>query len=70
MTAAVPAEVLVAQRSFDPLGPDVHAVRVASGRTVRMIDEGDQDWPAMLFFGGAGTSVRAFGLSGVSNSVP
>jgi non-heme chloroperoxidase len=62
VTAAVPAEVLVAQRSFDPLGPDVHAVRVRSGRTVRMIDEGDQDWPAMLFFGGAGTSVRAFGL--------
>ena len=52
----------VMNTEFDPLGPVVHTIRVASGRTMRYIDEGDRTWPTLLFFGGAGTSVRAFGL--------
>jgi non-heme chloroperoxidase len=52
----------VVQAGFDPLGPHVRTMTVASGRTVRYIDEGDPDWPALIFFGGAGTTVRAFGL--------
>ena len=33
-----------------------------SGRTVNYIDDGDPGWTTMVFFGGAGTSVRAFRL--------
>lgn len=35
---------------------------MASGRTVHYIDEGEPGWHTVLFLGGAGTSVRAFGL--------
>lgn len=35
---------------------------VATGRTVRFIDEGEAGWLPLLWFGGAGTSVRAFRL--------
>ncbi|MGZ4482039.1 MAG: alpha/beta fold hydrolase [Gaiellales bacterium] len=55
-------DIEVGQRSFDPLGPRVHTARLPTGRIVRYIDEGDPSWPAALFFGGAGTSVRAFRL--------
>lgn len=47
---------------FDSLGPVVRATVVGSGRTVHYIDEGHRDWQPMLFFGGAGTTARAFGL--------
>lgn len=50
------------QASFAPLGPAVHSVRVADGRTVRYLDEGEPGWTPLLWFGGAGTSVRAFRL--------
>lgn len=53
---------VVAQGAFDALGPTVHRIRVASGRTVHYIDEGEPGWHTVLFLGGAGTSVRAFGL--------
>lgn len=47
---------------FAALGPTVHERRVPSGRTVRYVDEGRPDWPVLVFFGGAGTSVRAVRL--------
>ena len=51
------------QDRFDTLGPTVRTASVDSGRTVHYIAEGeDLDGPTMLFFGGAGTTVRAFGL--------
>lgn len=55
-------DVLVSQLGFDPLGPEVHAFVVESGRTVHYIDEGAIGWQPVLFLGGAGTSVRAFRL--------
>jgi non-heme chloroperoxidase len=50
------------QIGFDPLGPHVRAATLPSGRTVRYIDEGEPGWTPLVWFGGAGTSVRAFGL--------
>lgn len=55
-------EILVHQSRFDTLGPQVREAVVGSGRTVRFIDEGGPDWQPLLFFGGAGTTVRAFRL--------
>ncbi|MCY0905870.1 alpha/beta hydrolase [Arthrobacter sp. H14-L1] len=52
----------VHQQGFDSLGPTVHSTVVASGREVNFIDEGDAGWQPLLFLGGAGTTVRAFGL--------
>lgn len=52
----------VTQRRFDPLGPTVRIATVHSGRTVYYIDEGDSSCQTLVFFGGPGTSVRAFGL--------
>lgn len=40
----------------------MHHSTLATGRTVRFIDEGEADWLPLLWFGGAGTSVRAFRL--------
>jgi non-heme chloroperoxidase len=56
--SAIPVD----QAGFDPLGPHVRTLQVASGRTVHYIDEGDPSWRALVFFGGAGTTVRAFRL--------
>ncbi len=56
------SEIPVVQAGFDSLGPSVSTMPVGSGRTVRYIDEGDAAWPALVFFGGAGTTVRAFRL--------
>lgn len=56
------AGIPVAQADFDSLGPQVRPMEVASGRTVHYIDEGDPAWPVLVFFGGAGTTVRAFRL--------
>jgi pimeloyl-ACP methyl ester carboxylesterase len=55
-------ERVLAQASFDPLGPRVHTAPLATGRTVRLVDEGDPGWIPLVWFGGAGTSVRAFRL--------
>ena len=57
-----PSAIEVGTTAFDPLGPTVHACRLASGRHVRYIDEGQEPWPVALVFGGAGTSVRALRL--------
>jgi non-heme chloroperoxidase len=53
---------VLAQAGFDPLGPAVGAATLATGRTVRYIDEGEREWIPLVWFGGAGTSVRAFRL--------
>jgi non-heme chloroperoxidase len=50
------------QRGFDPLGPTVRSTTLCSGRTVQFIDEGEPGWQTAVFFGGAGTTVRAFRL--------
>ncbi len=50
------------QNTFDPLGPTVHSTTLDSGVAIHYIDEGDRAWPTAVFFGGAGTTVRAFGL--------
>ena len=55
-------DIAVNQQTFDTLGPQVCETLVESGRTVHFIDEGDSDWQPLLFFGGAGTTVRAFRL--------
>lgn len=56
------AELIVEQRDFDPLGPTVRRTQVESGRAVHYIDEGEPSGIPLVFFGGAGTTVRAFGL--------
>jgi non-heme chloroperoxidase len=53
---------VLAQAGFDPLGPPVHTATLSTGRTVRYIDEGVDGWTPIVWFGGAGTSVRAFRL--------
>ncbi|PRZ41690.1 pimeloyl-ACP methyl ester carboxylesterase [Antricoccus suffuscus] len=50
------------QRAFDPLGPTVLSTTTPEGRGLHYIDEGDPSWTTLVFFGGAGTTVRAFGL--------
>lgn len=55
-------DLVVAQDGFDALGPEVRQARVATGRTVHFIADGEPDWGTLLFFGGAGTTVRAFRL--------
>jgi non-heme chloroperoxidase len=55
-------DIEVRQNRFDPLGPDVRSTRLPTGRTVHFIDDGEPGWTTMVFFGGAGTSVRAFRL--------
>jgi non-heme chloroperoxidase len=40
----------------------VLSTALPSGRTIHYIDDGDLRWTTMVFFGGAGTSVRAFRL--------
>ena len=52
----------VVQREFDPLGPEVQRTTLRTGHTVHFIDEGRPGWTTMLFFGGGGTTVRAFRL--------
>ncbi|HZO49473.1 MAG TPA: alpha/beta fold hydrolase [Gaiellaceae bacterium] len=57
-----PRVATLRQTRFDPLGPHVRSLALPSGRSVRYIDEGDPGWTPLLWFGGAGTSVRAFRL--------
>lgn len=56
------SDLVVAQDGFDSLGPEVRQVRLATGRTVHYIADGDPDRNTLLFFGGAGTTARAFRL--------
>lgn len=56
------AEIPVLQQEFDPLGPHVWQAHLSTGRTVHYVAEGNPSWRTLLFFGGAGTSVRAFRL--------
>ena len=54
------------QDRFDalPEGPgDVHTLALPDGREARYIDEGESSWRAVVFFGGACTSVGAFSLT-------
>ena len=55
-------DIDVHQRAFDALGPTVRTTSTPNGRTVHFIDEGESSWKPLLFFGGAGTTVRSFGL--------
>ncbi|MEO6821517.1 MAG: alpha/beta hydrolase, partial [Candidatus Nanopelagicales bacterium] len=55
-------DITVLQDGFDPLGPTVRQAQVSSGRTVNYIDDGAEGEHTLLFFGGAGTTVRAFRL--------
>lgn len=55
-------DITVLQDGFDPLGPTVRQEHVSSGRTVNYIDDGAEGRHTLLFFGGAGTTVRAFRL--------
>ncbi len=57
-----PRAATLRQTRFDPLGPHVRSAALATGRSVRYIDEGEPGWTPLLWFGGAGTSVRAFRL--------
>lgn len=60
---APPANAINFQEDFDPLGPTVRAMQLDSGRTVYYIDEGKPSWETVVFIGGVGTTVRAFGLT-------
>jgi pimeloyl-ACP methyl ester carboxylesterase len=55
-------DVALRQVRFDPLGPAVRTATLSTGRTLRYIDEGEPGWVPLVWFGGAGTSVRAFRL--------
>ncbi len=59
---SVAGDLVVAQDGFDALGPEVREASVATGRTVHYIADGEPGWRTLLFFGGAGTTVRAFRL--------
>lgn len=50
------------QDAFDPLGPTVQTATTPAGRVLHYINDGDPGWTTVVFFGGAGTTVRAFGL--------
>ncbi|MFD7922759.1 alpha/beta fold hydrolase [Streptomyces sp. NPDC059740] len=52
----------VVQDHFDPLGPQVHALRHA-GRTVHYSDTGESGARPVLFIGGTGTTARASGMT-------
>jgi pimeloyl-ACP methyl ester carboxylesterase len=57
----------VEQQGFSSLGPQVRTAEVAdpatgAPRTVRYIDDGPADGVPVVWFGGAGTTVRAFRL--------
>ncbi|MFJ4207890.1 alpha/beta fold hydrolase [Paenarthrobacter sp. NPDC089675] len=56
------SDIELPQIGFEALGPTVHSHEAGSGRRVRFIDEGPRSGVPVVFFGGAGTSVRAFRL--------
>lgn len=55
------------QDDFDHIGAEVHSLD-HDGRTVYFIDEGDADDKAVVFIGGAGTSLEAFQLTEFARS--
>ncbi|MFE0131902.1 alpha/beta fold hydrolase [Streptomyces sp. NPDC059037] len=58
VSASPPAEPKV-QDAFDSLGPEVHAAKLANGRTAHYSDSGSKDGKPVLYIGGTGTSARA-----------
>jgi non-heme chloroperoxidase len=58
-----PAPTVDLQEDFDPLGPAVHETTLADGSTAHYVDEGSPDWQPVVLMSGAGTTVRAFGLT-------
>jgi non-heme chloroperoxidase len=51
------------QQEFDPIGPGLKSIQsLSSGRSIVYLDEGDENWPAVVFVGGGGTSGRVFAL--------
>ena len=63
LSVAVSAKDLDIQEQFDTLGPAVHTLKLKNGKAVAYIDEGEKTWPAVVFFGGSGTSVRIFAIT-------
>ncbi|MEU5577248.1 alpha/beta hydrolase [Streptomyces huasconensis] len=51
------------QDDFDPLGPEVRAAKLDSGRTAHYTDQGPRDGRPVLYIGGTGTSARAAHLT-------
>ena len=56
------SDVDLPQMAFEPLGPTVKTIQVASMRSVQFIDEGPPSGIPLIFLGGAGTTVRSFRL--------
>lgn len=48
---------------FDYIGPAVHALEEDGASPLYYIDEGEEDWTPVVFFGGSGTSVRVFAIT-------
>ena len=61
--AATAALAIDIQEDFDPLGPTVHKLELANGKTIAYIDDGDPQGIPVVFAGGSGTSVRVFGIT-------
>jgi len=51
------------QEEFDPIGPPIHTFTTSTGKILFYIDQGQPDWKPVVLVGGAGTSVRVFGLT-------
>jgi pimeloyl-ACP methyl ester carboxylesterase len=60
---ATTARAINIQEDFDPLGPTVHKLALPGGKTIAYIDDGDPAGIPVVFVGGAGTSVRVFGIT-------
>lgn len=51
------------QQQFDSIGPAMKTLEsAATGRSIFYLDEGGDDWRAVVFVGGGGTSGRVFAL--------
>lgn len=60
---ATPAVAVDLPERFDYLGPTVSVLEQADEKTLYYIDEGNEGWKPVVFFGGAGTSVKVFGIT-------
>lgn len=56
------------QDDFDPIGPQVHSLKMASGRVVHYIDEGDPSWKPFVYLSGQGTSLQSAQLTEFARS--
>lgn len=56
------------QQAFDPIGPEVHSLTMASGRQVYYIDEGKPGWKPFVYLSGQGTSLQSFQLTEFARS--